>query len=326
MLRYSLVLVAVFQVAGSAGAATWADGLFSELSKDFGSAPRGPTLTHYFRVINNTSKPVNISNVRVSCGCTSAHALKTVLKPGEETAIVAKMDTTRFVGPRSVTIYVQFDHPEFEEVRLWVQANGRNDFALTPETLSFGQIKRGTAPGASCSLTFYGNSEAKILSARGESNYIVPSFVEVRRLDSEVVYTLAVKLRSDTPVGKWYTDIWIKTNLTTMPQVRVPLTVEIESALTVTPSLVPLGTIKVSGSSERRVIVRGVKPFRVLRVKGGDDNLEVRTFGSDSQEVHVLTIRLHPNRAGTIDRTLRVVTDLQEDNEIDFRVNASVTP
>src|SRR5690349_16734060 len=47
MFRYSLVLVAGFWVAGSAGAATWADGLFDELSKDFGSVPRGPTLTHH---------------------------------------------------------------------------------------------------------------------------------------------------------------------------------------------------------------------------------------------------------------------------------------
>jgi hypothetical protein len=327
MLRYSLVLVAVFQVAGSAGAATWADGLFSELSKDFGSVPRGPTLTHYFRVLNNTGKPVNISNVRVSCGCTSAAALQSSLQPGEETAIVARMDTTRFIGPRSVTIYVQFDKPEFEEVRLWIQANGRNDFALSPDSFSFGSIKRGVAPTASVSLTFYGNSDAKILSARPESNYIVPSFVEVRRLDSgEVVYNLTAKLHPDTPVGKWFTDIWIKTNLPSMPQVRVPLTVEIESSLTVSPAVVSFEPVRVSGASERRVIIRGVKPFKVVRVKGSDDNLDVRTFSAKAQEVHVLTIRLHPSRAGAIDRTLRVVTDLKEDNEIDFRVNASIMP
>jgi hypothetical protein len=252
--------------------------------------------------------------------------VKTSLKPGEETAILARMDTTRFVGPRTVTIYVQFDRPQFEEVRLWIQANARNDFALSPDTLSFGQIKRGTGTARSLSLTFYGNGEAKILSARGESNYIVPSFVEVRRLDSEVVYTLTATLRSDTPVGKWYTDLWIKTNLAAMPQIRVPLTVEIESSLTVTPGVVSLDPIKVLGDSQRRVIIRGVKPFRVLRVKGGDDNLEVKTFSSDAQEVHVLTIRLHPTQTGVINRTLRVVTDLKEDNEIDFRVSASVTP
>jgi Protein of unknown function (DUF1573) len=326
MLRYSLVVVAGFWVAGSAGASTWADGLFDDLSKDFGSVPRGPTLTHNFRVVNNTRTAIHISSVRVSCGCTSATALQTYLKPGEQTVIMARMDTTRFVGPKSVTIYVQFDRPKFEEVRLWVQANGRNDFVLTPDTLTFGQIKRGTTPSASVSVTFYGNSEARILSARGESNYLVPTFSEARRADSEVVYTLSTTLRPDTPVGKWYTDIWIKTNLAGMPQLRVPLTVEVESPLTISPGLVALGTLKVNGESERRVIIRGVKPFKITNVKGGDNILQVKANSSEAREVHVLTIRLHPNQAGSLERTLRVVTDMKEDNEVDFHVNASVTP
>jgi hypothetical protein len=236
------------------------------------------------------------------------------------------MDTTRFYGPRSVTIFVQFDQPRFEEVRLWVQANTRNDFNLTPDTLSFGHIKRGTAPGSSVSITFYGNSEAKILSVQAESNYVVPTITEAKRGEAEVVYTLNTKLRSDTPVGKWFTDVWVKTNLTTMPQVRVPLTVEIESPLTISPSVVTLGTLKVDGESERRVILRGVQPFRVTRVKGGDDSLTVKTNTAEAREVHVLTIRLKPSKSGTVDRTLRVVTDLKEDNEIDFRINASVMP
>src|SRR3954468_21697652 len=131
MLRYSLALVMAFGVASSASAGTWAQGLFDELSKDFGSVPRGPLLTHHFRVVNRTKQAVNVSSVRVSCGCVTATANKTHLEPGEETTIYATMDSTRFVGAKSVTIFVQFDQPSFDEVRLFVQANGRNDFAVT---------------------------------------------------------------------------------------------------------------------------------------------------------------------------------------------------
>ena len=118
MLRYSLVVLAGLWAAGPALSATWADALFEEFSKDFGSGPRGPTLSHPFRVHNNTRGPVNIASVRVSCGCVSAQALKAHLEPGESTHIVASMDTTRFTGLKTVTIYVQFDRPSFEEVRL----------------------------------------------------------------------------------------------------------------------------------------------------------------------------------------------------------------
>jgi hypothetical protein len=321
--------MAGFWAAGSAGAGTWAERLFSELSNDFGSVPRGPTQRHDFRVVNNTRSPVNIASVRVSCGCVSASASpRTFLKPGEETWIRAQMDTTRFIGQKSVTIYVQFDRPHFEEVRLGVQANGRNDFNLTPETLAFGQIKRGTTPASSVSITFYGSTDATIVSAKGESNYILPTVVASRRTESEVVYTLTAKLRADTPVGKWYTDVWVSTNLTSVPQLRIPLTVEIESPLTVSPSVVSLGSLKTDTESERRVIVRGVQPFRIVGVRGADDHLVVRDNSSEAREVHVLTIKFKPgaDSTGALDRTLRVLTDLKEDNEIDFRINAVVEP
>jgi hypothetical protein len=329
MLRYSFVFAVGLLTAGSAGASTWAEGLFGELSKDFGSVPRGPAQKHDFRVFNNTRSPVNISSVRVSCGCVSASAYpRTYLKPGEETWIRAQMDTTRFIGAKSVTIYVQFDRPNFEEVRLWVQANGRNDFAMSPEMLSFGQIKRGTSPASSVSITFYGNQEAAIVSAKGESNYVVPTVVESRRTESEVVYTVTAKLRADTPVGKWYTDVWVKTNLATVAQMRVPLTVEIESPLTVSPAVVSLGSLKPDGESERRVIVRGVQPFKIVGVRGADDHIVVRDNSTEAREVHVLTIKFKPDagNTGSLDRTLRVVTDLKEDNEIDFKINAVVQP
>src|SRR5271166_3263436 len=176
MSRYSLVLGAgLFFAASPAFAATQADSMFDELSKDFGSVPRGPTLVHHFRLVNNTKGPVSIASVRVSCGCVSATALKTYLNPGEETAILARMDSTRFIGPKSVTIYVQFDRPAYEEVRLWVQANGRNDFNVSPDALAFGPVKRAATPSAAVALTFYGAPDTQVTEVKGESNYIEPA-------------------------------------------------------------------------------------------------------------------------------------------------------
>jgi hypothetical protein len=312
--------------AGSAGAASWADGLFEELSKDFGSVPRGPALTHSFRVVNNTKGPVSIASLRVSCGCVSASAQKNFLNPGEETAVVARMDTTRFTGIKSVTIYVQFDRPAFEEVRLWVQANGRDDFSVTPDTLSFGQIKRGSAPSATASLRFFGNTNIQVVEIRSETNYVKPVAKEVRRQDGEVVYEVTANLREDVPVGKWYTDVWLKTNNPSIPQVRVPLTVEIESALSVSPENVNLGEVKVGGEAERRVIVRGIKPFLITGVKGTDDQLSARDGPSEKKAVHVLTVKVKPARDGDLAKTLHVLTDLKEEAEISFQVNAHVVP
>lgn len=325
MSRYSLVVLSVLWAASPALSATWADSLFEDFSKDFGSVPRGPTLSYPFRVVNKTRGPVHIASVRVSCGCVSATALKTSLQPGESTHILARMDTTRFTGLKSVTIYVQFDQPAFEEVRLWVQANGRNDFIVTPDTLAFGQLKRGASPAVSVLISFYGNSEARIAEVKSESNYIQAKVQEVRRQEAEVVYQLTAHVRGDAPVGKWYSDIWLKTNGEAM-RIRVPLTVEVQSALSINPETVALGSIKTGTERERRVIVRGIKPFTITKVLGTGEQLSVRDSTPKAKPIHVLTIKLKAGEPGDLKRTLRVVTDLAKDNKIDFHINAHVTP
>jgi len=326
MLRYSIVLLAGFWAASPVLAGSWADALFDELSKDFGSAPRGPTLQHPFRIKNTTRNTVTISGVRVSCHvCSSASVVKSRLEPGEESAVVVTMDTTRFSGPKTITIYVNFGQPSYEEVRLWVQANARDDISFSPDTIAFGQIKRGSGPASATTVTFLGQPSAQITEAKCDSNYVQATFKELKREGSEVSYRLTAKLRSDAPVGKWFTDVWVKTNVASMPKVRVPLTVEIESALTLSPPAVALGQIQVGGEVERRVILKGAKPFKIDRITGADDLLTVRDNTSDSKQVHVLTVSLKGAKPGEISRKIQIVTDLAEDNTIDLEAKGQVS-
>jgi hypothetical protein len=300
--------------------------MFTELSKDFGSVPRGPTLSHPFRLVNSTGRVVTIANVRVSCGCTTATALKTTLNPGEETAILAQMDTRRFSGVKTVTIFVQFSQPAWEEVRLWVQANGRDDVSVTPETVAFGRTKRGASPEAEVAITFLGAPGSQVLDAQSDSNYIQPAVQSAQGQDGEVAYRVSARLRPDAPVGKWYTDVWLTTNNPAMPRIRVPLTVEIESALSVSPATVQLGQVPLGGEAERKVVVRGVKPFRITTIDGGDGQLRVHDSATVSKPVHVLTVTVKGGKSGEIHRTLLIHTDLQDESEIEFQAKAQVGP
>src|SRR3954449_2982924 len=107
MLRSFVTACACLALAAAPAAAKpWADGFFEQQSHDFGSVPRGPMMTHYYRLTNNSQVPLHIAGVRVSCGCTSASALQQDIAPGQSTAILAQMDTRRFVGAKQVTIFV----------------------------------------------------------------------------------------------------------------------------------------------------------------------------------------------------------------------------
>jgi hypothetical protein len=325
MFRFGFVVLVGLAATGPVAAAAWADGMFDELSKDFGSVPRGPVLTHPFRVTNNTGSPVHIASIRVSCGCTTVTAEQTMLAPGESTVLLAQMDTRRFSGIKNVTIYVQFDRPRGEEVRLWVQANGRDDITVTPDTLVFGRIKRATSPTATVSLTLL-RGQWQVLGVQSESNYVQTALTVQHRDMAEVAYQLTARLRSDAPVGKWYTDLWVKTNNPSMPRIRVPLTVEIESALSVSPGTVVLEQVKAGTEAERKVIVRGVKPFRITEIKGTSPEMSVQDSTADSKPVHVLTVTVKSARLGELNRKFRVLTDLPGEGDIEFSARATVVP
>jgi hypothetical protein len=300
--------------------------MFEGVSRDFGSVPRGAILVHPFRLTNNTGVPVTIGTPRVSCGCTTAWVLQNQLAPGQSTAIMVQMDTHRFQRDKNVTIYVPFTRPNFEEVRLWVQANSRDDVTVTPDTLSFGQIKKGTNPAARVTISFMGASGWQINGVSSDSNYVLTSLKQLPGNPMEVNYLLTARLRPDTPVGKWYTDIWLQTTNPATPRVRVPLTVEIQSALSLSPPSVSLGQVQAGTTTERKIILRGVKPFRIINVRGVNAQWSVRDSSVSSKTVHVLTVTLKARTAGDSASTIKIFTDLPEDGVIELQTRALILP
>jgi len=323
MFRFSLATAAALILSAPTPAATWAEAMFEELARDFGSVPRGPMLTHPYRLTNTTGQTVRITSVRVSCGCTSATALQGTLAAGQSTVVMAQMDTTRFVGPKTVTIYVQFDQPRWEEVRLSISANSRTDIGVTPDSLAFGQVPRGTGPARSTTVTFSGGTQ--LVSVAAESNYVTLAAKPVRNSGYDVAYEVTATLRPDTPVGKWYTDVWLNTNNAGSPRIRVPLTVDVEPALNLSPATAAFGSVVMGNAAERRVILRGPQPFKITDVKGGDDQVTVNTGDAkEARPVHVLTVKVKAAGAGDLSRTLTIVTDLPGDSTAELPVKATV--
>jgi hypothetical protein len=164
------------------------------------------------------------------------------------------------------------------------------------------------------------------LNVESESNYILANFKELGRTETEVNYQVTARLRSDTPVGRWYSDLWVKTSNPALARVRVPLTVEVEPALSVSPGMVSLGKVKLGETAERKVTLRGSKPFRIKTVKGGGNQIEVTRNAEDSRPVHVLTVRLKATKPGSFNQTLQILTDLPVEAEITFQARGEVLP
>lgn len=72
---------------------------------DFGEIVQGTPVTHTFKVVNTGTEPLNISNVKASCGCTATDYTKEAIPPGGEGFVQARYNAAAAgVFNKSVTV------------------------------------------------------------------------------------------------------------------------------------------------------------------------------------------------------------------------------
>lgn len=96
---------------------------------DFGRLYSGELVTYAFKFKNTGESPLLISNVTSSCGCTVTAFPKQPIKPGEESTIDVKFDTTGKHGIQKKMITV-FANTEPAVTTLRIEA-----FLMEPENL-----------------------------------------------------------------------------------------------------------------------------------------------------------------------------------------------
>jgi hypothetical protein len=310
MLRNSLVLLISLAGTGTVFADPWAEGLFPERSKDFGAVPRGSLLTHPFPIHNNSTVPVHLASVRVSCGCVVAQLEQADLAPGQSGAVVVQMHSERFVGDKVVSVHVQFDRPEFQEVTLQVKARSCEDVVLSPDVLDFGRVAHGSSLKVGTTVTFPtgGWQVSKVTS---DSDYVHVALQEVTTATGRT-YQVQATLDSELAVGKWFTEVWLHTNHPWMERVRVPVRVVVEPLLTVTPAGLSLDPPAPGHRAQKKVLIHGNTPFAIVGVRGGDEHWSIHDETPGKASQHVLTITLDGPVPSPQERSFQIVTDLPQ--------------
>jgi len=326
MSRFVLAVVGILGTSALATAGP-AD-FFEERVKDFGTTPRGPVLVHYFRFTNTTGQTITLGQPRVSCGCTSAGILKAQIAPGETSAVVAQMDTRRIPTPntvKSVIVYVPVFGPgTAEEVSLRVQTVCRDDLIMTPDTLAFGNLKKGQGGKATTKVTFTSDPNWQVTESTSTGGFIKVSHKLESRQGSYVTYEITATLDKECPVGNWTSDVYLKTSNPAVAQLRIPVTVVVTTPVAVKPEAVQFGDLAIGTPAERRVIVQATTPFKIVKVNSGDEQVGVKVDTQDAKPVHVVTLSLTPKLIGGFTRNLEIQTDNREQPTVVVPMSAKV--
>lgn len=110
---------------------------------DFKSIYRGSEAKHEFVITNSGDSPLQITNVRSSCGCTVPSIEKRKLGPGEKTTLTAIFDSRRFHGSVTKNIYVYSNDQQNPITKLSIHADVKQDLQVSPASIYFAGLKAG---------------------------------------------------------------------------------------------------------------------------------------------------------------------------------------
>ena len=80
---------------------------FEEVKYDFGSVAQGGTVDHTFKFKNTGTAPLIISNIGVSCGCTTPEWTKEPILPGKMGSIAAHFNSTGKMGMQNKVLTIE---------------------------------------------------------------------------------------------------------------------------------------------------------------------------------------------------------------------------
>jgi hypothetical protein len=312
-----LAFVAVAVATAQAPAQGWAEKMFKELSHEFGTQPRGKQMMHKFTLTNIYAVRMEITDIKSGCGCVTASAEKRVLEPRESTTIEVRMDGRRFAGPKTVGVRVTVG-PEFvSSAELRISANCRSDVVFNPGEVSFGTVTRGQSPVQTIDVEYAGALAWQVREVIAKDIPYTVSLKELYRRQGprntqQVGYRLTVTLKADAPVGIHKHEVYLKTNDPASPTVPVLVESSVQTAVTVSPPALPLGTVKVDTVLIRRVVVQGNRPFRILAVEGMGSGIELESpLATTDAAVQFVTIKCR-FAPGKFARELKIKTTLQD--------------
>jgi hypothetical protein len=325
----ALVAMTAFAPAAFAQTTAWADKLFANrTTHDFGVVPRGTQLKHSFQMTNIYKEPLEITQVRVSCGCVTATPSVKVLQPNETAQLHINMDARQFSGPKSVRVYLTVGPKYVSTATLTVTANARADVVFNPGEIDFGSVARGQTPTRSIDVEYVGAFDWRVSEIVKSS--AAPFELRVEELPQQVSqparhgYRIFATIKADAPAGPFKQEILLKTNDPSNPTLTFNIHGAIQAGLAVTPAGLSVAGLKVGTAQSKKVIVRGQRPFRILGIDGLGNGITAE-LPDQQGTTHILTINVLPGQPGELRRQLVIRTDLDNETAV-VTVEGDVVP
>jgi Protein of unknown function (DUF1573) len=330
-MRLALTVVAALAIgwAEPAWAADWTDAVFPQRSHDFGTVARGSKVRHSFKLVNTTNQEIHIASWTTKCGCTDVRIGAREIPPGAQTVIEASIDTTRFTGYKASGLTLILDRPSSVSVDLNLTCFIRTDVSLSPGQVDFGTVNRTTGPKLELTLSYNGGqADWAVTQMKTISDHIVAELHEKGRSPGgQATYTLSVTLKPSAPIGFFKDEVTLETNDPNSKTIPVSVAAIVQSNVTVSPSVINLGTLKAGQSVQKTVMVRSSQPFKLTAINPGSPELTAPPVGDQSKALQTVVVTFKaPARVGPYNASVEFESDIKGEPATKMTVFANIVP
>jgi len=289
----------------------------AEKVKDFGIVAKGEKVRATFEVKNTGQAPLEISQVRPTCGCTVADFDHTI-PAGGTGKIVAEVDTTGFNGAISKAVLVFSNDPAAPQINLVIKAEVKAFVEVLPRPLViFQSVLQGEAATQKLTLVSTDGSEFKILSATPSGGPYEISYHELpaeeRMADRKgSQWGLTVTVPANAPDGMLNHKILVKTTAPKAPEVTINVTGAVRPVVQVIPSEVNFGTVAGDALVGRNVMINNNRQGTELKLSDlaiDNPNFTTELLPLQAGQKFQVTVTLKAGAPkGTQKATLRIKT------------------
>lgn len=312
LLACSLLVSTVLTAQSAVAEDNWAKKMFSETRHDFRAVGRGATADYYFEFRNLYEEDVHVAAVRSSCGCTTPSVTQDTLSTHETASIVAKLNTSTFIGQKAATITVVFDQPYYAEVQLEVSGFIRTDISFDPAEIDFGQAKPGEVKERSITISHRGNPGWRIQDVRSHCSDLAVKLSQPVVKPGLVRYRMQVRMKESMSEGDIHERLTLISNDPQFPTIEMAVAGHVRPTLTVSPAAVSLGTTTLGGTVGKRLLLRADEPFAINEVRCTDKRFSFE-IPDGKKKLHFLKMKFtagdQPDR---IAQKIEIVTDLAD--------------
>lgn len=226
---------------------------------DFGTVTKGEVIKADFEIRNTGSAPLEITQVRPTCGCTVAKHDR-VIAPGAVGKIHAEVDTAAFSGPNSKAVLVFTNDPENPQVNLVVKFDARSFVEIFPKPLLSFNVLQGEP---ATDKVVVGTADGSPMRITGADNGGGPLTVSFRELpEKERIpelkgpqWEVKVTVPANAPEGLLNQKITLKTSHPKAPEVGITVTGSVRPIIRVVPGEINFGTVQATAPIGRNIVL-----------------------------------------------------------------------